>query len=97
MDSLAYGRPVEPGLLPQVILIYDNEVDAVEFLLDFEIINVRDRTRQYAAHGSQLDCIRIHLCNHLINELYTKSPRREVVRSSAGASVVYPPFLGSFA
>ena len=26
-----------------------------------------------------------------------KSPRREVVRSSAGASVVYPPFLGSFA
>ena len=23
-----------------------------------------------------------------------KSPRREVVRSSAGASVVYPPFLG---
>ena len=27
----------------------------------------------------------------------TKSPRREVVRSSAGASVVYPPFLGSFA
>ena len=53
-------------------LIYDNEVDAVEFLLDFEIINIRDRTRQYAAHGSQLDCIRIHLCNHLINELYTK-------------------------
>ena len=26
-----------------------------------------------------------------------KSPRREVVRSSAGASGVYPPFLGSFA
>ena len=26
-----------------------------------------------------------------------KSPRREVVRSSAGADVVYPPFLGSFA
>ena len=26
-----------------------------------------------------------------------KSPRREVVRSSAGAGVVYPPFLGSFA
>ena len=32
------------------------------------------------------------------NELHKrKSPRREVVRSSAGASVVYPPFLGSFA
>ena len=26
-----------------------------------------------------------------------KSPRREVVRSSAGAGIVYPPFLGSFA
>ena len=26
-----------------------------------------------------------------------ESPRTEVVRSSAGASVVYPPFLGSFA
>ena len=26
-----------------------------------------------------------------------KSPRREVVRSSAGAGVVYPPFWGSFA
>ena len=26
-----------------------------------------------------------------------KSPRREVVRSSAGAGVIYPPFLGSFA
>ena len=26
-----------------------------------------------------------------------ESPRREVVRSSAGAAVVYPPFLGSFA
>ena len=26
-----------------------------------------------------------------------KSPRREVFRSSAGASVLYPPFLGSFA
>ena len=26
-----------------------------------------------------------------------KSPRREVVRSSAGAGVLYPPFLGSFA
>ena len=26
-----------------------------------------------------------------------KSPRREVVRSSVGAGVVYPPFLGSFA
>ena len=26
-----------------------------------------------------------------------KSPRREVVRSSAGAGAVYPPFLGSFA
>ena len=26
-----------------------------------------------------------------------ESPRREVVRSSAGASGVYPPFLGSFA
>ena len=25
-----------------------------------------------------------------------KSPRREVVRSSAGAGVIYPPFLGSF-
>ena len=24
----------------------------------------------------------------------TKSPRREVVRSSAGAGVVYPPFWG---
>ena len=30
-------------------------------------------------------------------ETPSKSPRREVVRSSAGASVVYPPFLGSFA
>ena len=28
---------------------------------------------------------------------WLKSPRREVVRSSAGASVVYPPFLGLFA
>ena len=27
----------------------------------------------------------------------TKSPRREVVRSSASAGVIYPPFLGSFA
>ena len=26
-----------------------------------------------------------------------KSPRREVVRSSAGAGVIYPPFWGSFA
>ena len=31
---------------------------------------------------------------HLVNP---KSPRREVVRSSAGAGVIYPPFLGSFA
>ena len=30
-------------------------------------------------------------------ENHTESPRREVVRSSAGASGVYPPFLGSFA
>ena len=29
--------------------------------------------------------------------LKQKSPRREVVRSSAGAGVVYPPFWGSFA
>ena len=28
---------------------------------------------------------------------YSKSPRREVVGSSAGAGVIYPPFLGSFA
>ena len=53
-------------------LVYDDGVEAVEFLLDFEIINVRERTRQYAAHGGQLDCIRIHLCNHLTNKLYTK-------------------------
>ena len=26
-----------------------------------------------------------------------QSPRREVVRSSTGTGVVYPPFLGSFA
>ena len=26
-----------------------------------------------------------------------KSPRREVVRSSVGAGVLYPPFLGPFA
>ena len=31
------------------------------------------------------------------NKPATKSPRREVVRSSAGAGVVYPHFLGSFA
>ena len=35
-------------------------------------------------------------CNRNLNHI-VKSPRREVVRSSAGASVVYPPFLGSFA
>ena len=29
--------------------------------------------------------------------IYQETPRREVVRSSAGASVIYPPFLGSFA
>ena len=36
---------------------------------------------------------------HSLNLHYflQKSPRREVVRSSAGASGVYPPFLGSFA
>ena len=27
----------------------------------------------------------------------SQSPRREVVRSSAGAYAIYPPFLGSFA
>ena len=32
-----------------------------------------------------------------ILQAVAKSPRREVVRSSAGAGVVYPPFLGSFA
>ena len=53
-------------------LLYDDEAKAVEFLLSFEMINVRERTRQYAAHGGQLDCIRIHLCNRLTNELYTK-------------------------
>ena len=37
-------------------------------------------------------------CTTTYDILYaTKSPRREVVRSSAGAGVVYPPFLGSFA
>ena len=29
--------------------------------------------------------------------VWAESPRREVIRSSAGAGVVYPPFLGSFA
>ena len=52
--------------------LYDNEAKGVEFLLGFEMINVRERTRQYATHGGQLDCMRIHLCNHLTNQLYTK-------------------------
>ena len=37
---------------------------------------------------------------HFLKEIYAtfgKSPRREVVRSSAGAGVIYPPFWGSFA
>ena len=49
-----------------------------------------------------LFCPSIPLCfacsvSHFLFVASAKSPRREVVRSSAGAGVVYPPFLGSFA
>ena len=36
-------------------------------------------------------------CAEMSGWVGPKSPRREVVRSSAGAGVIYPPFLGSFA
>ena len=64
-------------------LVYNDEVEAV----DFEIINVRERTRQY---GGQLNCIRIHLCNHLTNKLYTKflmpMPEERFDRSAGGGN-----------
>ena len=43
----------------------------------------------------------LHLFNMVLVKVFIvtncESPRREVVRSSAGVSGVYPPFLGSFA
>ena len=58
----------------------------------------REESCVMAAQGHTLAAHKTDDCQwpicHMLWNTPGKSPRREVVRSSAGAGVVYPPFLG---
>ena len=57
---------------------------------------IRDSDRKWLSAGWLSKQMALNNYRPPLRHQTLESPRREVVRSSAGAGVVYPPFLGSF-